>query len=176
MSDHTDDSTANRWTTSEVYYLCRWRTPALFLLTVVVLAGPILVFAWYLSLYPDWMPQTPDFTRGRRGWVAALFVWIFFVLFMKLPIWIRLSFLLGAGLQIIRLAVRRVLHAFDQKPDLSIGPEGIGGLDNSGFHVIPWGKIDSLVAYGPYIVIVGQEWGGAAFFWHTTSTSKADSL
>lgn len=85
-------------------------------------------------------------------------------MFMKLPTWIRLVFLLGSGLHVARLGLRRILHAFDRTPDLSIGPEGFGGLDNSGFHIIPWDKIETVLAHGPSVIIVGPEGGPRRFF------------
>jgi len=94
--------------------------------------------------------------------VYALIFWAFFVLFMKLPIWIRLPFLFVSGLQLTRLAVRRLLHAFDQEPDFSIGPDGIGGLDRTGFHVIPWNEVKSVTVHGPNIEVRGQEHGPGA--------------
>jgi len=96
--------------------------------------------------------------------VYALIFWAFFVLFMKLPIWIRLPFLFVSGLQLTRLAVRRLLHAFDQEPDFSIGPDGIGGLDRTGFHVIPWNEVKSVTVHGPNIEVRGQEHGPRRFF------------
>jgi hypothetical protein len=166
LTDQAAESHVNRWATREVHYLCRWWTPALALLAIALMAGPVLWFAWYISVYPDWMPEAPDFghRRLKRGVIYTVIFWAFFILFMKLPIWIRLPFLLAAGLHLARLSLRKVPYAFDQKPDFSIGPEGIGGLDKTGFHIIPWPDVKSVTVRGPNVEIVGQEHGPRRFF------------
>ena len=129
------------------------------LLTVV----PIGALAWF-CLDAGWMPATPDFSRFRRGMVYALIAWAFFVLFMKLPVWIRISILAWSSSGLIRLVARRILHAFDHKPDLTIGPAGIGGLDKTGFQRIPWPDVKTVTSYGPSVEVVGQEHGPRRFY------------
>jgi len=113
-------------------------------LATAILIVPVLVFAWYLTLHPDWMPDKPDFSSHRRGFAAALIAWSVFVLFMKVPIWLRLPFLFWAGLKLLQVFGRLLLYAFDQKPDFIVSEKGIGGWDGPRFRFVPWSEVKQL--------------------------------
>lgn len=113
---------------------------------VAVTVVPLLILAWF-SLDPDWMPEQPDFSgssRRRRGFFFVLILWAFFVLFMKLPFWIRIPFLLWSSYKFFRLLILGGLRAFDQEPDFVISPEGISGWSGRAFHHVPWSAISKL--------------------------------
>jgi hypothetical protein len=144
LSGQTLETAANRWPDGEVHYLCRCRVLVWTSLLITIFVAPVLVFAWYLVLYPDWMPEKPDFSRRSRGLGSALIFWAFFMLFMKVPVWIRLPFLLWTGFRLTRLFGRQLIHAFDREPDFVISPDGVGGWDRDEFRFFPWSEISKL--------------------------------
>jgi hypothetical protein len=148
----------------ETHYLCRWRIPIWTVLGLALTVCPILVLAWY-CLDADWMPQTPDFSRGRRrGWVIAFIGWAFFVLFMKLPVWIRIPFLLWSSLKLLRLYIRWIFQAFDREPDFVISPAGVGGWDQTEFRFFPWPEVSNLTVrtnqqyFLGFKIVPAQQW------------------
>jgi len=112
--------------------------------SITATAVPLLVLAWF-SLDPDWMPEKPDFSsssgRRRKGFIYALIFWALFVLFMKLPFWIRVPFLLWSSYKFLRFFSVLGIRAFDKRPDFVISPEGVSGWSGRSFHHVPWPAI-----------------------------------
>jgi hypothetical protein len=141
------DSIPSASTETKTYYLSPSHTVFVLIVSIAVTVIPLLVLAWF-SLDPDWMPEKPDFSRpsGRRrkGFIYALILWALFVLFMKLPFWIRVPFLLWSSYKFLRFFGILGARAFDQKPDFIISPEGVSGWSGRGFHHVPWTAITNL--------------------------------
>lgn len=114
------------------------------ILSLGITVVPLLILTWF-SLDPDWMPEKPDFSSSqRRGFFAVLIFWAFFVLFMKLPFWIRIPFLLWSGYKFLRFFTRASVRVFDREPDFIISPEGVCGWSGRSFHHVPWAAITKL--------------------------------
>ncbi|MGO4389281.1 hypothetical protein AB4Y85_17275 [Microvirga sp. 2YAF29] len=135
---------------TQIYYFSRSRIAFATILFIAFTVVPPVVLAWF-SLDPDWMPEQPNFSRwvgrGRRGAAGlfyALIFWAFFVLFMKLPFWVRIPFLLWSSYKFLRFFMLRGWRAFDRKPDFSISSEGISGWSGRTFHHVPWSEITKL--------------------------------
>lgn len=132
------------FTETQNYYLSPDKVTFTLVAGITITVVPLLTLAWF-CLDPDWMPQQPDFSHGRRrGWVYALIFWAFFVLFMKLPFWIRIPFLLWSSYKFLRFFSILGIRAFDQKPDFIIASEGIGGWSGRRFHHVPWSAMTKL--------------------------------
>jgi hypothetical protein len=132
---------------TQTYYLSRNHTVFLLTVSIAVTVVPLLILAWF-SLDPDWMPEKPDFSsssgRRRKGLFYALIVWALFVLFMKLPFWIRVPFLLWSSYKFLRFFSVLGIRAFDKRPDFVISPEGVSGWSGRSFHHVPWSAIKKL--------------------------------
>jgi hypothetical protein len=132
---------------TQTYYLSQSHTAFILIVSITVTVVPLLVLAWF-SLDPDWMPEKPDFSsssgRRRKGFIYALIFWALFVLFMKLPFWIRIPFLLWSSYKFLRFFSVLGIRAFDKKPDFIISPEGVGGWSGCSFHHVPWSAIAKL--------------------------------
>ncbi len=148
------------------------------LLFIAVTVVPLLLLAWF-SLDPNWMPEQPNFSGSRKkGLAVVLILWAFFVLFMKLPFWIRIPFLLWSSYKFLRFFSRIGIRAFDREPDFIISPEGVSGWSGRGFHHVPWSAITMLgvrvkqstyagFKVGPaqrFITFYGPEAGPRRFF------------
>jgi hypothetical protein len=128
------------------YYLSQSHTVFILIVSIAVTVLPLLILAWF-SLDPDWMPKQPDFSgspRRRKGFFYALILWAILVLFMKLPYWIRIPFLIWSSYKFLRFFGILGVRAFDQKPDFIISPEGVSGWSGRGFHHLPWAAITNL--------------------------------
>jgi hypothetical protein len=139
-------STSSRPPETHNYYLSPSHMTLALVISVAVTVVPLLVLAWF-SLDPDWMPKQPDFassSRRRKGFFVALIFWAFFVLFMKLPFWIRIPFLLWTSYKFIRFFSGLGIRSFDRKPDFIISPEGVSGWSGRSFHLVPWVEISKL--------------------------------
>jgi hypothetical protein len=65
--------------------------------------------------------------------------------------------LIGLAGELVKISLYRLVHTFDDKPDFTIGPEGIGGLDYATFRVIPWTDIQSIDRERHGLRIIGPE-------------------
>jgi len=126
-----------------VLFFCRLRTP--FVVIVVLLIA--LVIAWIAWEASDlaWSPSP----KGEGAWLILLIA--------ALPIWIRVPLLIGVAGELVRLSLPRLAHAFDNRPDFVVGPDGIGGVDYMTFRVIPWTAIQDVEINKHGLRIVGPD-------------------
>lgn len=162
---------------TQIFYFSRSRMALALIFFVTATVVPLLLLAYY-SLDPDWMPQQPDFSRRRKGVFLVMILWAFFVLFMKLPFWIRIPFLLWSSYKFLRFFTRVGTRAFDREPDFIISPEGVSAWSGRNLHHVPWSamtKLSVLVKVPTYagmkvgpterrITFYGPETGGRRFF------------
>jgi hypothetical protein len=132
---------------TQAYYLSPLHSAFVLTVSIAFTVVPLLILAWF-SLDPDWMPEKPDFSsssgRRRKGFFYALILWAFFVLFMKLPFWIRVPFLLWSSYKFLRFFSVLGIRAFDRKPDFVISPECVSGWSGHTFQHVPWSAIAKL--------------------------------
>jgi len=147
MSVAESDPVSSISAETKTYYLSPYYAVFALIASIALTVVPLLILAWF-SLDPDWMPEKPDFSSSsssrRRGFIYALILWALFVLFMKLPFWLRVPFLLWSSYKLLRFFSVLGLRAFDEKPDFVISPEGVSGWSNYSFHHVLWPAITKL--------------------------------
>ncbi|GEO16547.1 hypothetical protein MAE02_42430 [Microvirga aerophila] len=96
------------------------------------------MFLWltWLALDPNFPSKKGSYHAYGSGKGALLLL-----LVTILPVWARVPLLFGFVGYFIRLGFHRIRHAFDNVPDLAIGPEGISGLDELGYCSMPWSDL-----------------------------------
>ena len=118
----------------------------IWLLAVLIIVG---LAVWQLAPHyladsgyvPEW--HTPR-CHGRGCGLGILMAFIVF-LFLLLPVWIKLpTALLAIGELLVHL-IAFLVWSFDRRPDLAIGPHGIYGFNQLGYHHVPWSNVGGVV-------------------------------
>jgi hypothetical protein len=138
---------------SQEHHLCRMRAAVLGPLEFGVILVIFLGLFWTAFDWNFTTETASSYATGSRRGGAILFL----LLLAILPVWVRVPLLLGAFGCLMRYRFRRLRYAFDDVPDLVIGPEGVSGLDELGYCSIAWSDVSSVDARPLGIRIYGPE-------------------
>lgn len=99
-------------------------------------------FAWKAA-DATWSPRP----YGSGAWFVLLLVF--------LPIWIRVPLMVGIAAELARVAIFHAIHAFDRKPDFSIGPNGVSGVGYFSSEQFSWTDVQSAERDGDELYFFG---------------------